>query len=258
MRLDCLASRQEGCQRMRCSGGLLLAVAPQLQIDPEAGHFAEARLPGEQARGLPEDEVLELLRGSSQTLLLAFLQHLVSVQGTSREELHTELALVLSQAALDLLPASAEGGEPSAASTSGIVLSGFSKRRSIMRIVTYGMMSGIACQTTPVYSLYLQLSDETLTMSGLIICTTMRSFCCFWDASGNRSSEFNCKSWILQQDLAPIFHRSPTGLEVVCCALHSDAGLDLTQGLSLTYDAKACSRMLDSWHAGDQHEQCMP
>ena len=63
--------------------------------------------------------MLELLRGSSQALLLAYLQHLVSVQGTSREELHTELALVLGQAALDLLPASASSGEHGSASVSG-------------------------------------------------------------------------------------------------------------------------------------------
>ena len=72
-----------------------------------------------QARTLPEDEVLDLLRGSSQTLLLAFLQHLVSVQGTSREDLHTELALVLGQAALDLLPASDPSNDPTPTSTSG-------------------------------------------------------------------------------------------------------------------------------------------
>lgn len=76
-----------------------------------------------QARALPEDEVLHLLRGSSQTLLLAFLQHLVSVQGTAREDLHTELALVLGQAALDLLPASDPSNDPAHTSTSGTALS---------------------------------------------------------------------------------------------------------------------------------------
>lgn len=98
-----------------------------LQYHPEASRFAEICSPGEQARGLPEDQVLELLRDSSQTLLLAFLQHLVGVQGTSREELHTELALALGQAALDLLPASVSANEPSSASTSGTVLHDSSK-----------------------------------------------------------------------------------------------------------------------------------
>ncbi len=59
-----------------------------------------------QARELPEEQVLDLLRGLSRPLLLAYLQHLVSVRGTSSADLHTELALVLGQAALDLLPES--------------------------------------------------------------------------------------------------------------------------------------------------------
>ena len=79
---------------------------PATSCSPRRGvQTLTLRLAAAQGRGLPAEQVLPLLRKQEPELCCQYLEYLVVGRGSQMPEHHTELALSLAGAALQLMPA---------------------------------------------------------------------------------------------------------------------------------------------------------